>query len=1256
MAISNDQKIDYLWKKLGYSATKTDTVNNKVGPNEAIPSPLLMRGDTVWAESADIPTVIPTSSAGVVTVYPTTAPVECVMDNTASTNRTWKTSLSDWITPEFGSTYQLKVYIYNSSDAANAAASGVQVFATGSGNNDEWFFDYQSGVLHFIGTNLPNSVSFSGKSVYVSGARYTGPKGVSLTGDFVFNNNEISLDPDNVIVLDSTQGIVLPTGLPADRPANPTIGTLRFNTNIGSFEYWTGTDWDMVNDPLSGFSVQTIAGDNSTTSFTLDNEVINASSVVVTIGGVVQTPGVAYTLTNSTTIDFAEAPITSDEVTIRYFGSTRNVYISSILGPSWATSATLTDASLTVEIDGTDALVVTDTETTVTGNIVPAADVTYDLGSATKRWNDLYLSGNTIHIGELVIKDNGDNTLGVYQADGVTEAALNITSEDATKWTAARTISLDGDLTGSVTLDGSADVVLTATLDLQGTPTAPTATAGTNTTQIATTEFVTNAVTNLLDGAPDILDTLNELSAAIGDDADFITTVNNSIDSKLSLGGGTMTGSIDMGSNAIVGLPGPVDNTSPATKSYVDNAISGYTFSLETATTGNYIATLAAGDGISITGDAGEGATLVISGVDASTSTKGIASFDGTDFSVVDGSVSLNQDHFRSEVGAMFSGNLTEGVTTSYNDVTEKIDVSVADFNVTLTGDVTGTASVTTFGNDIVIDTTTETILGITVQDDFVDVGETGTVDTLSFNGDNITLVRSGDTVTVEVDAGLTTSDVRDEIGSTVKGTIRDYETDIETESGVTVNYDSTNNTLELGVREFDITLAGDVTGTATVSRLQDVTINTVADFIAGITVQDDNVDLGTANSVSALSFDGDNIVVTRSNDKVNISVANGLTTADVRDEIGTTIRGTVRDPSTELDTETGITVNYDSENNALELGVREFDINLSGAVTGSATVSRLQDVTIVTETDAIDGITVTKNSSAIGSVEQIKALNFVGSNLEVGINNLDPSVLDVTVTGVVDENSVIDIIKPKIAGDHDGMRVTYDNYNRIFDFSVDPITINLAGAVTGSGTVTFDGSGTDSTVNINTALGGGTAEIAIADEYENQGSVSAINFVGGGITTAVSLDGTVATVYVPNSPANEEFITVGEGSENIPNSRQLVAGTGISITDTGASGSITISAQSDAILARSQVAQDGSIVGQQLELNFKGSRFVKPIIEDDGDNDRINITIYDIKEFWYRTEFDCGSLTDDEGAVLNMGDDLKKGIFETKPDLGSIA
>ena len=69
---------------------------------------------------------------------------------------------------------------------------------------------------------------------------------------------------------------------------------------------------------------------------------------------------------------------------------------------------------------------------------------------------------------------------------------------------------------------------------LTGTPTAPTASALTNSTQIATTAYVDSAVSSLVDAAPAALDTLNELAAALGDDPSFATTISTTIGEKLA--------------------------------------------------------------------------------------------------------------------------------------------------------------------------------------------------------------------------------------------------------------------------------------------------------------------------------------------------------------------------------------------------------------------------------------------------------------------------------------------------------------------------------------------------------------------------------------------------------------------------------------------------------------------------------------------------------------------------------------------------
>lgn len=68
---------------------------------------------------------------------------------------------------------------------------------------------------------------------------------------------------------------------------------------------------------------------------------------------------------------------------------------------------------------------------------------------------------------------------------------------------------------------------------LTGNPTAPTQTAGNNSTRLATTAFVAAAIAALIDGAPGAIDTLNELAAALGDDPNFAATVNAALAARL---------------------------------------------------------------------------------------------------------------------------------------------------------------------------------------------------------------------------------------------------------------------------------------------------------------------------------------------------------------------------------------------------------------------------------------------------------------------------------------------------------------------------------------------------------------------------------------------------------------------------------------------------------------------------------------------------------------------------------------------------
>ena len=81
-------------------------------------------------------------------------------------------------------------------------------------------------------------------------------------------------------------------------------------------------------------------------------------------------------------------------------------------------------------------------------------------------------------------------------------------------------------------------------LALGGNPTTSTQSTGNNTTRLATTAFVQTELSALVDSSPSALNTLNELAAAMGDDANFSTTVTNSIALKAPLASPTFTGDL----------------------------------------------------------------------------------------------------------------------------------------------------------------------------------------------------------------------------------------------------------------------------------------------------------------------------------------------------------------------------------------------------------------------------------------------------------------------------------------------------------------------------------------------------------------------------------------------------------------------------------------------------------------------------------------------------------------------------------------
>jgi len=378
MTITVDQQVDFLWKKIGYDVAKTDVANLKSATNESIVSLPLLPGDKIWNQSDQIGNVQPSSTTGVVFVHSdaNNNSLQCTQDVTATPNRTWLTGYTDWIPTVYGSTYNIKVYV-DSTGSTTPQTTGIQLYASGSStlgvsNNDEWFFDYQAGVLNFIGTNLPNGINFTGKSVFIVGARYTGTKGLNsfanstlgnLTisgGDTITNNTggnvgignitvnttvngttiystspgNLTLSPLNSnssVVVNSNAALVIPVGNTAQRPVPAALGDVRYNTDLSLIEFYNGSGWITTIGQVSSYIYPNGTFDGTTTTFPLPWIDASAASILVIINGVVQQPNNAYVVVG-TNITFAAPPLPTDSVELRGLASVVAVQ-SNLIGP-----------------------------------------------------------------------------------------------------------------------------------------------------------------------------------------------------------------------------------------------------------------------------------------------------------------------------------------------------------------------------------------------------------------------------------------------------------------------------------------------------------------------------------------------------------------------------------------------------------------------------------------------------------------------------------------------------------------------------------------------------------------------------------------------------------------------------------------------------------------------------------------------------------------------------------------------------------
>lgn len=246
----------------------------------------------------------------------------------------------------------------------------------------------------FSGTNgtLIDSadLTFDGTSLFVSGISVTGSGGsgislgnISISGNTISSTNtngNIILDPNGTgqVITQGTNALTIPAGTTGQRPAG-VAGDVRVNTTSGNFEFYNGTAWVEIT-PVSALVSDEFNGDGSTLNYTLSQSGTSAGTLV-SINGVVQRPGQSYSV-SGTTLTFVEAPAAGDVIDVRLISSA--VSFTSLSDENTSITVNDTAETITSTVNGNVILTVTNAA------ILPGANITYDLGSNSLMYDNVY--------------------------------------------------------------------------------------------------------------------------------------------------------------------------------------------------------------------------------------------------------------------------------------------------------------------------------------------------------------------------------------------------------------------------------------------------------------------------------------------------------------------------------------------------------------------------------------------------------------------------------------------------------------------------------------------------------------------------------------------------------------------------------------------------------------------------------------------------------------------------------------------------
>ena len=443
-------------------------------------------------------------------------------------------------------------------------------------------------------TTLTGALTSSGTSAtVVSGSGLLG--GVTISAGETFT---VVIDPDTAIeeIVDvtavSTNTLTITRGIDGSTGQAHSAGAVVRHMAVGR-DYREANTHIEASSAVHGLTGSVVG---TTDTQTLTNKTLTSPTITGTgaiagtftgnlTGNVTGTvSGNAGTVTNGV--------YTTDTGTVTSTMIANGTIVNADINSSAAIDKTkISGTAVTVADTGTvtSTMIANDTIVNADINSAAAIDKTKISGTAITAADTGTVTSTMIANDTIVNADINSSAQIAYSKTNLTNSIVNadINASAAIDWTKiapSSTVSstelgyLDG-VTSAIqtqidsklaTSTASSTYAPLASPALTGVPTAPTAAANTNTTQVATTAYVQTEIADLIASAPGALDTLDELAAALGDDANFATTVTNSLAGKLSTTGGTMSGAIAMGTNKITGMGTPTASTDAATKGYVD--------------------------------------------------------------------------------------------------------------------------------------------------------------------------------------------------------------------------------------------------------------------------------------------------------------------------------------------------------------------------------------------------------------------------------------------------------------------------------------------------------------------------------------------------------------------------------------------------------------------------------------------------------------------------------------------------------------